>query len=149
LNATFQSNIEDEKLANGRFLGKTLLKDIEFGFQATFRMYKSQSRAPIALVQSAASGCDLDLVHVEDEVSNGTELVDEFDCFAVPPSGLIHEPSELLLVHVVGCESDHCGSLRHDLIRLSLLLVPLPPERTEGVRLTCAMHLIWSSISTL
>jgi hypothetical protein len=130
-------------LANGRFLGKILFKDVEFGFQTTFRMHKSQSRAPIMLVKSAASGCDLDLVHVENEVSNGIELVDEFDCFAVPPSGLVHEPPERLLVHVVDCESDHCGffRLRLDLIRLSLLLV-LPPERAEGGRLTCAMHLI-------
>jgi hypothetical protein len=98
LNATFQYNIEDEKLANGRFLDKRLLKDIEFGFQTTFRMYKSQSLAPIVLVKSAASGCDLDLVHVEDEISNRIELVDEFDCFAVPPSGLVHEPPESFLV---------------------------------------------------
>jgi hypothetical protein len=45
LYATFQSNIEDEKLANGRFLGKILFKDVEFGFQTTLRMHKSQSRA--------------------------------------------------------------------------------------------------------
>jgi hypothetical protein len=107
-------------------------------------MYKSQTRAPIVLVKSAASGCDLDLVHVEDEVSNGIELVDKFDCFAVPPSGLVHEPPERLLVRIVDCESDHCGflRLRLDLIRLSLLLVPLPPECAEEVRLSCAMHLI-------
>jgi hypothetical protein len=151
LNATFQYNIEDEKLANGRFLGKISFKYIEFGFQTTFRMQKSQSRALIVLVKSAASGCDLDLVHVEDEVSNGIELVDEFDCFTVPPSGLVREPPERLLVHIVDCESDHCGfpRLRPDPIRLSLLLVPLPPECAEGVRLTCAMHLIWPSIPTL
>jgi hypothetical protein len=61
------------------------------------------------LVQSSASGCDLDLVHVEDEVSNGIELVDKFDCFAIPPSELVHEPPERLLVHVVDYESDHFG----------------------------------------
>jgi hypothetical protein len=32
LKTTFQCNIEDEKLVNGRFLDKTLFKDVEFGF---------------------------------------------------------------------------------------------------------------------
>jgi hypothetical protein len=136
-------------LVNGRFLGKILFKDVEFWFSDNVQ----NAQKPITPRRLCWYNSPLlvAIFHVEDEVSNGIEFIDEFDCFAVPPSGLAHEPPERLLVHVVDCESDHCGFLRllPDLIHLSLLLMPLPPERAKAVRLSRAMHVIWSSIWTL